>query len=167
VCREVAFSVLSVDHAVMGPFGRMGTRSAPRKGRNASHRASHGSLHQRLGSGARNGRDSHPVVEGVAFRYGYAFGAAGPALGYLAQVDYALLAALERMDDADDSAVSIETLDDIVFHDADSGDATEKWQSKYTIDQTRSLSLCRVRMRPAASGHQSKSRLRRMQWTNS
>ncbi|MHB2001392.1 MAG: ABC-three component system protein [Solirubrobacteraceae bacterium] len=69
-----------------------------------------------------------------------AFGAAGPALGYLAQVDYALLASLERMDDEDDFAVSIETLDDIVFHDADSGDATEKWQSKHTIGQTRSLS---------------------------
>jgi hypothetical protein len=57
----------------------------------------------------------------------------------LAQVDYALLAALERMDEEDDFAVSIETLDDIVFHDSD-GDATEKWQSKHTIDQTRSLS---------------------------
>lgn len=68
-----------------------------------------------------------------------AFGAAGPALGYLAQVDYALLAALERMDDEDDFSVSIETLDDIVFHDAETGDATEKWQSKHTIDQTRSL----------------------------
>ena len=58
-----------------------------------------------------------------------AFGAAGAALGYLAQVDYALLAALERLDDEDDFAVSIETLDDIVFHDAD-GDPTEKWQTK-------------------------------------
>lgn len=69
-----------------------------------------------------------------------AFSAAGPPLGYLAQVDYALLAALERMDDEDDFAVSIDTLDDIVFHDAESDDATAKWQSKYTIDQTRSLS---------------------------
>jgi len=69
-----------------------------------------------------------------------AFSAAGPALGYLAQVDYALLAALERMDDEDDFAVSIDTLDDIVFHDAESDDATAKWQSKHTIDQTRSLS---------------------------
>lgn len=68
-----------------------------------------------------------------------AFGAAGPALGYLAQVDYALLAALERMDDEDDFAVSIETLDDIVFHDAETDDATEKWQSKHTINATRSL----------------------------
>lgn len=61
------------------------------------------------------------------------FSAAGPALGYLAQVDYALLAALERMDEEDDFAV-IETLDDIVFHDAESDDATAKWQSKHTID---------------------------------
>jgi hypothetical protein len=69
-----------------------------------------------------------------------AFSAASPARGYLAQVDYALLAALERMDDQDDFAVSIETLDDIVFHDAESDDATAKWQSKHTIDQARSLS---------------------------
>lgn len=51
-----------------------------------------------------------------------------------------MLAALERMDDEDDFAVSIETLDDIVFHDARSDDATEKWQSKHTIGQARSLS---------------------------
>ncbi len=69
-----------------------------------------------------------------------AFSAAGPALGYLAQVDYALLAALERMDDEDDFAVSIETLDDIVFHDAKTDDATAKLQSKHTIHTTRSLS---------------------------
>jgi hypothetical protein len=69
-----------------------------------------------------------------------AFSAAGPALGYMAQVDYALLAALERMDEEDDFAVSIETLDDIVFHDAESDDATEKWQSKHTIERARSLS---------------------------
>jgi hypothetical protein len=42
----------------------------------------------------------------------------------LAQVDYALLAALERMDEEDDFAVSIESLDDIHFHDVDSDDAT-------------------------------------------
>lgn len=68
------------------------------------------------------------------------FSAAGPALGYLAQIDYALLAALERMDEEDDFAVSVETLDDIVFHDVDTGDATEKWQSKHTVSQTASLS---------------------------
>lgn len=69
-----------------------------------------------------------------------AFSAAGPALGYLAQVDYALLGALERMDDEDDFAVSIETLDDIVFHDANTDEATSKWQSKHTINHQGSLS---------------------------
>lgn len=67
------------------------------------------------------------------------FSAAGPALGYLAQVDYALLAALERMDKEDDFTLSIETLDDIVFHHAETDDATEKWQSKHTIDANRTL----------------------------
>jgi hypothetical protein len=52
------------------------------------------------------------------------FSAAGSALGYFAQVDYALLAALERMDVEDDFALSLETLDDIVFHDAETDDAT-------------------------------------------
>jgi len=69
-----------------------------------------------------------------------AFGAAGPALGYLAQVDYALWAALERMDEEEDFSVSIETLDDVVFHDPGTGNATEKLQTKHTIDETRSLS---------------------------
>src|ERR1035441_9728806 len=68
------------------------------------------------------------------------FSAAGPALGYLAQVDYALLAMLEHMDDEDSFTTSIETLDDIVFHHADTDDATEKWQSKHSIDGSRSLS---------------------------
>lgn len=68
------------------------------------------------------------------------FGAAGSALGYLAQVDYALLAALERMDDEDDFALSLETLDDIVFHHAETDDATEKWQSKHTIRSNPTLS---------------------------
>ena len=69
-----------------------------------------------------------------------AFSAAGPALGYLAQVDYALWAALERMDQEEDFSVSIETLDDVVFHDPGTGDATQKLQTKHTIDLTRSLS---------------------------
>jgi hypothetical protein len=68
------------------------------------------------------------------------FSAAGPALGYLAQVDYALWAALERMDEEEDFTLSIETLDDVVFHDPGSGDATEKLQTKHTIDEARSLS---------------------------
>lgn len=68
------------------------------------------------------------------------FSAAGPALGYLAQVDYALWAMLERMDIEESFSVSIETLDDIVFHDAETDDATQKWQSKHSIDGARSLS---------------------------
>ena len=63
-----------------------------------------------------------------------AFSAAGPALGYLAQVDYALWAALERMDEEEDFSVSIETLDDVVFHDPGTGDATQKLQTKHTMD---------------------------------
>jgi hypothetical protein len=69
-----------------------------------------------------------------------AFSAAGQALGYLAQVDFALLAMLTRMDDEDDFSVSIETLDDIVFHHNETDDPTEKWQSKHSIDGDRSLS---------------------------
>lgn len=68
------------------------------------------------------------------------FGAAGSALGYLAQIDYALVASLERLDDEDDFAVSIETLDDFVFHHAETDSATEKWQSKHTINSSGSLS---------------------------
>jgi hypothetical protein len=67
------------------------------------------------------------------------FSAAGPALGYLAQVDYALLVALRRLDLQDDFSLSIETLDDIVFHHAETDSATEKWQSKHSIDENRSL----------------------------
>jgi hypothetical protein len=71
---------------------------------------------------------------------GSAFSAAGQALGYLAQVDFALLAMLTRMDEEDDFSVSIETLDDIVFHHSETDDATQKWQSKHSVDGGRSLS---------------------------
>lgn len=71
---------------------------------------------------------------------GSRFGAAGPALGYLAQVDYALLLALRRMDHEEAFLISIETLDDIVFHHSETDDPTEKWQSKHSIDGSRSLS---------------------------
>jgi hypothetical protein len=67
------------------------------------------------------------------------FGAAGPALGYLAQVDYGLLTALRRFDLEDDFTLSIETLDDIVFHHAETDSPTEKWQSKHSIDHQRAL----------------------------
>lgn len=56
----------------------------------------------------------------------------------MAKVDYAPLAALEPTDDEDDLAVSI--VDDIVFDDSDTGDATEKWQGKHTVTQTAPLS---------------------------
>ncbi len=82
-----------------------------------------------------HGIDSAPVTEPSS-----KFSAAGPALGYLAQVDYALLAALERMDDEDDFALSLETLDDIVFHDTATDDPTAKLQSKHTVDPKRTLS---------------------------
>lgn len=44
------------------------------------------------------------------------------------------------MDDEDDFTLSIETLDDIVFHHAETDNATEKWQSKHTIESNRTLS---------------------------
>jgi hypothetical protein len=50
------------------------------------------------------------------------FSAAPSALGYLAQMEYALLIALRRLDVAVDFEVGVETLDDVVFHDA-SGDS--------------------------------------------
>lgn len=67
------------------------------------------------------------------------FSAAGPALGYLAQVDYALLMSLRRLDLEDDFTLSIETLDDIVFHSGPGDSATEKWQSKHSIDERQRL----------------------------
>jgi hypothetical protein len=65
--------------------------------------------------------------------------AAGPALGYLVQVEYALLLLLQRMDDEDNCAVAIETLDDITFHD-EAGTPTEKLQSKHHVNRGSSLS---------------------------
>jgi hypothetical protein len=68
------------------------------------------------------------------------FSAAGPTLGYIAQIDYALWAMLERMNVEESFSISIETLDDIVFHDSGTDDATEKWQSKHSTAGSRSLS---------------------------
>ena len=65
------------------------------------------------------------------------YSAAGSALGYLAQVEYALLMMLKRMDDVVDLEVSIETLDDIVFH-AD-GTPSELLQTKHSVNQHASL----------------------------
>ena len=72
-------------------------------------------------------------VEGEANPYS----AAPSALGYLAQVEYALLLVLKRLDVELEFDVSIETLDDIVFHDGD--DAVELLQTKHRVDRTASL----------------------------
>lgn len=65
------------------------------------------------------------------------FSAAPSALGYLAQVEYALLLVLRRLDVELEFDVSIETLDDIVFHEG--ADATELLQTKHRVDRTASL----------------------------
>ncbi|MGC0274863.1 ABC-three component system protein [Pseudactinotalea sp. Z1739] len=65
------------------------------------------------------------------------FSAAGSALGYLAQVEYALLIALQRMDGDVSLRLSLETVDDITF-DVD-GDARELWQTKHHVTRHGSL----------------------------
>ena len=65
------------------------------------------------------------------------YSAAPSALGYLAQVEYALLLVLKRLDTELEFDISIETLDDIVFHDGDN--AAELLQTKHRVDRTTSL----------------------------
>lgn len=65
------------------------------------------------------------------------FSAAGPALGYLAQVEYALLIGLQRMDTDVSLRLSLETADDIAF-EAD-GQPSELWQTKHHINRRGSL----------------------------
>jgi len=63
---------------------------------------------------------------------GNSFDASSSALGYIYQVRYALLLALQKIDtvdDPDDCLVSIEKIDDISFHTEGSPD--ELLQSKY------------------------------------
>lgn len=79
------------------------------------------------------GIGTQPPTEGEA----NAYSAAPSALGYLAQVEYALLLVLRRMDVELEFDISIETLDDIVFHDGH--DAVELLQSKHRVDRTASL----------------------------
>jgi hypothetical protein len=67
------------------------------------------------------------------------YSAAPSALGYLAQVEYALLLVLKRLDIDVEFDVSIETLDDIVFHGGVQG-AVELFQTKHRVDRTASLS---------------------------
>lgn len=65
------------------------------------------------------------------------FSAAGSALGYLAQVEYALLIALRRMDCDVELRLSIETADDITF-DVE-GAPLELWQTKHHVARHGSL----------------------------
>jgi hypothetical protein len=65
------------------------------------------------------------------------FSAAGSALGYLAQIEYALLIALQRMDSDDSFRLSLETIDDITFEVA--GQPRELWQSKHHVGRQGSL----------------------------
>ena len=65
------------------------------------------------------------------------FSAAGSALGYLAQVEYALLIALQRMDTDVSLRLSLETVDDITF-EVD-GQPRELWQTKHHVSRQGSL----------------------------
>lgn len=65
------------------------------------------------------------------------FSAAGSALGYLAQIEYALLIALQRMDYEDSLRLSLETIDDITFEG--DGLPQELWQTKHHVDRQGSL----------------------------
>ena len=70
------------------------------------------------------------------------FSAAGSALGYHAQVDYALLLAVSQ--DADIlGELSLETLDDVVFHGID-GSADELLQTKHHLNRSASLTNASV-----------------------
>ncbi len=65
------------------------------------------------------------------------FSAAGPALGYLAQVEWALLIALRRMDTEETLRLSLETADDITFEDE--GGPSELWQAKHRVNRRAAL----------------------------
>lgn len=64
------------------------------------------------------------------------FSAGGSALGYLAQVEYALLIALQRMDGDENLRLSLETVDDITF---DVEGRPELWQTKHHVGRQGSL----------------------------
>ena len=65
------------------------------------------------------------------------FSAAGSALGYLAQVEYALLIALQRMEGEVSLRISLEMIDDITFED--NGTVGELWQTKHHISRQGAL----------------------------
>lgn len=66
---------------------------------------------------------------------GEAFSAPGSALGIMVQIDYALLLVLQRMEEDVDFEISIETLDDIVIHDAQTANPTDLVQTKYHVSR--------------------------------
>ena len=66
------------------------------------------------------------------------FSAPGPALGYIAQVDYALLLSLRRLE-LSDGDLSLETLDDVVFHQTTTS-PEELLQTKHHVDRSATLS---------------------------
>lgn len=68
-------------------------------------------------------------MEDEASRYS----AAWSALGYLGQIDYALLFLLRRWESEEALQVSLETIDDIVFESQATQQPLEQWQSKYRI----------------------------------
>jgi hypothetical protein len=68
------------------------------------------------------------------------FSAASSATGYLYQVRVALLCSLRRLPISSDFSVSIETLDDVVFHDDVSANASELLQTKHHISGKAALS---------------------------
>ena len=78
---------------------------------------------------------SEVVVDAVYNR----FSAAGSAIGYLAQIEYALLIALQRMDQEDSEAlrISLEMFDDIAFEGTK--DSRELWQTKHHVNRRGAL----------------------------
>jgi hypothetical protein len=75
-------------------------------------------------------------MEDEASRYS----AGWSALGYLGQIDYALLFLLRRWENEEPLQVSLETIDDIVFGSATTQKPLEQWQSKYRISRYGQLS---------------------------
>ncbi|MBO0982096.1 ABC-three component system protein [Microbacterium sp. SD291] len=73
----------------------------------------------------------------MSIDHGNRFSAAGSALGYLAQVEYALLIALQRMDTDESLRLSLETVDDITFEAV--GQPQELWQTKHHVGRRGSL----------------------------
>lgn len=87
----------------------------------------------------RDGWNAATVPQVAASGKSSRFGAAGSALGYLAQVEYGLLLVLRRMDDEVTLRLSMETADDIEFDDPSGIEARELWQTKHHLVRRGSL----------------------------